>query len=89
MSFGGDPFTAPGSVGGGSSDGAGGSGWVPVSPRLATARRITLLLGYLLVIAGGVGIAISPLAIGWLVAYAVVALTALVWIWWIIGRRVR
>jgi hypothetical protein len=70
-----DPFTAP--------------DWVPVSPRLATARRIVLALEYLLILAGGVGIAISPLAPGWLIAYAVVAVIAFAWAWWLIGRRVR
>lgn len=92
MSLGGDPFAVPESVGGGLAGPPGQpdrGGWVPVSPRLATARRVTLLLEYLLVIAGGVGIAISPLATGWLVAYAVLAVVALVWIWWLIGRRVR
>lgn len=64
-------------------------GLVPVSPRLATARRIVLALEYLLVIAGGVAIAISPLDVIWLVAYATVAIVAFVWVWWLIGRRVR
>jgi hypothetical protein len=62
---------------------------VPVSPRLTTARRITLALEYLLVLAGGIGIAISPLATGWLIGYVVLAVVAFVWIWWLIGRRVR
>jgi hypothetical protein len=75
MVEGADPFTAP--------------DWVPVSPRLATARRIVLALEYLLILAGGVGIAISPLAPGWLIAYAVVAVIAFAWAWWLIGRRVR
>lgn len=75
MAGGNDPFTAP--------------DWVPVSPRLATARRIVLALEYLLILAGGVGIAISPLASGWLIAYAVIAVIAFVWAWWLIGRRVR
>lgn len=65
------------------------AGWTPVSPRLATARRIVLLLEYLLVIAGGVVIALSPLAVWWLVAYAVLAVAVLAWVWWLIGRRVR
>jgi membrane protein YdbS with pleckstrin-like domain len=65
------------------------AGWIPVSPRLATARRITLALGYLLVVAGGVVLALSPLATVWLVAYAAAALLAFVWAWWIIGRRVH
>jgi membrane protein YdbS with pleckstrin-like domain len=64
------------------------TGWVPVSPRLATARRITLALEYLLVLAGGIAIALSPLAKGWLIAYVVVAIVAFVWAWWLIGRRV-
>lgn len=63
------------------------AGWTPVSPRLATARRITFALEYLLVIAGGIALALSPLASAWLVAYAVVALGAFVWVWWLIGRR--
>ena len=65
------------------------AGWTPVSPRLATAQRIVLILEYLLVVAGAVAIAVSPLAVGWLVAYAGLAVVLFVWGWWIIGRRVR
>ena len=65
------------------------AGWIPVSPRLATARRVTLVLVYALVIAGGVVLALTPLPVLWLVVYAVAALAAFVWTWWIIGRRVR
>jgi membrane protein YdbS with pleckstrin-like domain len=75
MVEGADPFAAP--------------DWVPVSPRLASARRIVLALEYLLIVAGGVAIAISPLGLGWLIAYVVAALVAFVWAWWLIGRRVR
>jgi uncharacterized protein len=64
-------------------------GWTPVSPRLATARRVVLLLEYLIVVAGGVAIALSPLGRLWLVAYVVIAIIGFAWIWWIIGRRVR
>ncbi|MEY3733432.1 MAG: hypothetical protein RL347_791 [Actinomycetota bacterium] len=70
-----DPFTAP--------------DWVPVSPRLATARRITLALAYLAVAAAGVALALAPIPVGWLIAYAVVAVIAFAWAWWLIGRRVR
>ena len=49
------------------------AGWTPVSPRLATARRVTLLLSYLLVVAGGVILVLSPLSIMWVAAYAVLA----------------
>ena len=65
------------------------AGWTPVSPRLATARRIVLALEYVLVAGGAVAIALSSLPVGWLVAYVVLAVVAFVWIWWIIGRRVR
>lgn len=65
------------------------AGWIPVSPQLATARRITLALEYLLVVAGGVGIALSPLGKPWLVAYVVLAIVAFGWAWVVIGRRVR
>jgi membrane protein YdbS with pleckstrin-like domain len=75
MATGTDPFTA--------------LGWVPVSPRLTTARRITLGLEYLLVLAGGIGIAVSPLAVGWLIAYAAIAIVVFAWAWWLIARRVR
>ena len=47
------------------------------------------MLVYVLVIAGGVVLALTPLPVLWLVVYAVAALAAFVWTWWIIGRRVR
>jgi membrane protein YdbS with pleckstrin-like domain len=62
---------------------------VSVSPRLATARRITLLLAYAVVVLGGVLVALSPLAIAWLLVYVAIAAIVLMWSWWIIGRRVR
>jgi hypothetical protein len=62
---------------------------VSVSPRLATARRITLLLAYAVVVLGGVLVALSPLATAWLLVYVGLAAGVLVWSWWIIGRRVR
>jgi membrane protein YdbS with pleckstrin-like domain len=65
------------------------AGWIPVSPRLATARRITLALAYLLVVVVGVIIALSPLAVAWLIAYVAVALVVFAWAWWMIGRRVK
>lgn len=64
-------------------------GWTPVSPRLATARRLVLALEFLLVIAGGIAIAMSSLDRVWLWAYVGAAVIAFAWIWWIIGRRVR
>lgn len=66
-----------------------GEAWHPVSPKLATARRITLALVMLMVLLAVATlfaipetrlVALGPLAV-WLVV--------LVWGWWLIGRRVR
>lgn len=62
--------------------------WNPVSPRLATARRVTLALCFVLVAAVGMALSLTSLARGWVIAYAAVALLAFAWAWWIIGRRV-
>ena len=65
--------------------------WVPVSPRLATARRILLLLEVailavvLVVLRGFLPAGLSWLP--WLLAAALVV--ELVVGWWLIGRRVR
>ena len=65
-------------------------GWTPVSPRLISARRVTLLLCYLLVAAGVTVLFLVPNVPRW-VAYAATgaAIVVLVWLWWLIGRRVR
>jgi len=63
--------------------------WTPVSPRLATARRLLLLLLIVPLAAGAVVMAIAGIAAAWIGVYAVVALLGLVWGWWIVGRRVR
>ncbi|MFM1917679.1 MAG: hypothetical protein RJB01_1194 [Actinomycetota bacterium] len=64
--------------------------WVPVSPKLVGARRLVLGLVYLLVLAGLVALLLLPeipTVVPWL--YAGVALVAFLWLWWLIGRRVR
>jgi len=67
-----------------------GEAWNPVSPRLATARRISLMLVMtpillvLIVLAAAVAEARVPALIG-----AGVAVVVIVWLWWLIGRRVR
>ena len=63
-------------------------GWTRISPKLATARRLNVVLAYILVIAGGIAIALSPLPRYWLLAYTAVAILVLIWSWWAIGRRV-
>lgn len=65
-------------------------GWTPVSPKLATARRVALGLTYLLVVAGIVALVLIPGVPSWVpIAVGVAALVVLVWLWWLIGRRVR
>ena len=65
-------------------------GWNAVSPRLTSARRLTLLLVYVLV-AGGIvalfAVAGVPRIVAWIVLG--VAVVVFVWLWWLIGRRVR
>lgn len=66
------------------------TGWTPVSPRLATARRVVLAGGLLVVLAGVVVLAVLPAATGpawWILL--VTGIVAFVWLWWLIGRRVR
>jgi membrane protein YdbS with pleckstrin-like domain len=65
-------------------------GWNPVSPRLTSARRLTLVLVYLLVIGAIVAlflVAEVPRIIAWIGLG--VAVVVFVWLWWLIGRRVR
>lgn len=64
--------------------------WVAVSPKLATARRLTLALSYLLVLAGLVVLVVVPGVPRWIPAVVAAAAAAVfVWAWWLIGRRVR
>ena len=64
--------------------------WVRVSPALVRVRRISLLLTYVLVLAGVVVLLLIPVVprlipgIG-----AAVAVVVFIWIWWLVGRRVR
>ena len=64
--------------------------WISISPRLIVARRITLVLAFIVVAAGVVALFIVP-GIDRLIAWAAVgvALIAFIWLWWLIGRRVR
>lgn len=64
-------------------------GWTPVSPRLSTSRRVTLLIAYLPVLGVGIVLALMGVTVPWLVTFTAVAAMVLIWAWWIIGRRVR
>ena len=64
--------------------------WVRLSPRLITARRITLMLGVAIAaVALGIAAAFAPSARPFLAAAGVVLLALTIWAWWLIGRRVR
>lgn len=65
-------------------------GWTPVSPRLATARRIVLALFGALGAVGVIVLAVLSSVPTWIPAAAAGAgVVILVWLWWLIGRRVR
>jgi uncharacterized protein len=65
-------------------------GWTPVSEKLIVARRLSLVLVYVVVTAAvavvfAIGLVPRPYAWG----VVGVAVVAFVWLWWLIGRRVR
>ncbi len=63
--------------------------WQPVSPRLALARRITLLLACIPVLLAIVILWLLEQVPSWVApAVAAVAVVAVLWAWWVIGRRV-
>ena len=66
-----------------------GERWNPVSPKLATARRITLLLVVVpvLIVLGAIGVSAPARPISVVLVLVVLAFTG--WMWWLIGRRVR
>lgn len=65
-------------------------GWTPVSPKLAGARRLSLALVYVLVIAALVVLYLQTSVDRLLVvALVLVAVVVFIWLWWLIGRRVR
>lgn len=64
--------------------------WVAVSPKLVTARRITLSMFVLPAVALVVLLALIPdIPVMIPVAIAALELIVFVWAWWLIGRRVR
>lgn len=64
--------------------------WVPVSPALARARRIDLVLAYLVVLAVVVALFLLPWVPRWVAVVAVVGFAAgFGWAWWLIGRRMH
>lgn len=66
-----------------------GEPWHPVSPKLATARRLTLVLVMVPVTLVLAAMAFVREARPVVAVLAVVAVIFTVWMWWLIGRRVR
>ena len=67
-----------------------GEDWIRVSPKLATAYRITLSIVTVLVLVGAGALTFIPHFPDWVSAIiAVVALAVFAWIWWLVGRRTR
>ena len=67
-----------------------GEDWIRVSPKLATAYRITLSIVTVLVLVGAAALTFIPQFPDWISAIiAAVALVVFVWIWWLVGRRTR
>jgi membrane protein YdbS with pleckstrin-like domain len=65
-------------------------GWTLVSPKLIHARRLALVLAYVLVAGGVVALFLVPgVPQFWAWAATAVAVVAFAWAWWLIGRRVR
>lgn len=63
--------------------------WVRLSPKLITARRITLGIVAVAVVAALIALAAFGVP-GIFVAIAAAVLLAIgIWVWWLIGRRVR
>jgi len=64
--------------------------WIRVSPKLATARRLTLSLFYLFVVGFLIIMWVLPTMPNIIAAVAAIAAAVLfIWAWWLIGRRVR
>lgn len=65
------------------------AGWTPVSPRLATGRRLVAVGSTILLTA----LAVTALVAAELPEYGFLALVGgllvLIWLWWLIGRQVR
>lgn len=71
-----DPFAPP------------GVSWTPVSPRLATARRLVLVVFLAVAVLPVIGVALLTRSAWPLLGLLSVAGVG-AWLWWLIGRQVR
>lgn len=65
-----------------------GEAWQPISPKLALARRISMMLVLVPLAIGAIVVAVLASALLGSVLLGVLAVLG-VWLWWLIGRRVR
>jgi membrane protein YdbS with pleckstrin-like domain len=61
--------------------------WLPVSPRLATGRRLAVAVPAAVVVV--VAVAAAALSTWWVALVSLAAVVVAVWAWWVIGRQVR
>lgn len=67
-----------------------GPAWNPVSPKLITARRLVLAIVMVPLLVAWIAIAVFSPMLTWIGLVGLVLLAAVtIWIWWLIGRRVR
>lgn len=62
--------------------------WLPVSPRLATGRRLTVVVPTVVVVAVPIAVA-AAMSTWWVAALALVPVAVAAWAWWVIGRQVN
>lgn len=64
--------------------------WIPVSPKLIKARRLVLVFSFIAEIAIVIILSLFPTIpnfVTWVLAS--IFLVSFLWLWWLIGRRVR
>jgi membrane protein YdbS with pleckstrin-like domain len=61
--------------------------WLPVSPRLATGRRLAVAVPA--VVLAVLALAVAAFTTWWVAFLALVPLVAAGWAWWVIGRQVH
>lgn len=61
--------------------------WLPVSPRLATGRRLAVVVPA--AVLAIVALVVSALTTAWVALFALLPIAIAAWAWWVIGRQVR
>lgn len=61
--------------------------WLPVSPRLATGRRLAVVAPAALLVV--VAVVVAALTSAWVALLALAPIVLAAWAWWVIGRQVH